>query len=243
MRYCSEKSSVGGTVYPSEAPHPSRVVKATEAPSRLRELGLTIQMLQRSIEVGDNKRRLVSLPVYPATYPGVTMWAETLAELRRQLLKIRDGWEIGTTSNYATVYSTRRTLAIAVVAGDSAVGRDNIRDPRLTRKKGIKTTQRIERNARQFYIQGELFTIAEVVRTLPPDEACKTWFLMIHPTQSEVRIELSCPLSIDEEGIVSGWQERILLPSVPIAGAIAPISPDDDDDDDGGIGDGSMVSR
>jgi len=201
-------------------------------------------MLQRSIEVGDNKRRLVSLPVYPATYPGVTMWAETLAELRRQLLKIRDGWDIGTTSNYATVYSTQRTLAIAVVAGDSAVGRDNNRDPRLTRKKGSKTTERIERNARQFYIQGELFSIAEVVQELPLDEACKTWFLMIHPTPSEVRLELSCPLSIDEEdGIVSGWQERIILPPIAISGAIAPISPDDDDDDDGGNGDGSMVSR
>ena len=224
----------------SEAPRPSRIVSIDEAPARLRFLGLTVEMLQRSIEVGDSKRLLVSQPVYPSTYPGVTMWAETLAELRRQCLKLQDGWDIGATENYATVYSTGRSVAIAVVAGDAAVGKDTFRDPRLTRKKGKKTTERVHRNARQIYIQGELFPAAEP--DLPPDEACRTWFLIIHPTKKEVRIELSCPLSMSDDGIVSGWQERILLPAVPISGAIAPIAPDDDDKDDNN-GDDNLVGR
>ena len=222
----------------SATPRPSRVTDADRAPVRLRNLGLTTEMLQRSIEVGDSKRRLVSQPIYPATYRGVVMWAETLAELRRQLLKIRDGWEIGATENYATVYSVERNIAIAVVAGDAAVGR-RVREPRLTRKKGKKTTQRVERNARLLYVQEELFSKAEL--QLPPDETCTTWFLLVHPTMKEVRIELSCPLSIDSDGYVSGWQERILLPPAEISGAVAPVSPDDDDDDDDG--DDELVGR
>lgn len=222
----------------SEAPRPSRIVSVDEAPARLRLLGLTVEMLQRSIEVGDSKRRLVSQPVYPSTYPGVAMWAETLAAFRRQCLKLQDDWGIGATDNYATVYSTKRSIAIAVVAGDAAVGKETLRDPRLTRKKGKKTTQRVQRNAQQIYIQGELFPASEP--DLPPDEACRTWFLIIHPTKKEVRVELSCPLSMSEDGIVSGWQERILLPSVPISGAVAPIAPDDDDDDNG---DDNLVGR
>jgi hypothetical protein len=197
-------------------------------------------MLQRSIEVGDSKRRLVSQPIYPATYRGVVMWAETLAELRRQLLKIRDGWEIGATENYATVYCTERDIAIAVVAGDGAVGR-SLHEPRLTRKKGTKTTQRVRLNARLLYVQEELFSREEL--HLPPDEACRTWFLLVHPTTKEIRIELSCPLSIDDEGFVSGWLERILLSPVLISGAIAPVSPDDDDYDDDDDGDDDLIGR
>jgi hypothetical protein len=224
---------------PAEAPRASQVVVADEAPARLKHFGLTIEMLQRSIEVGDSKRQLVSQPVYPATYRGVAMWAETLAALRRQALKLRDDWEIGATENYATVYSTKRSIAIAVVAGDAGVGNET-RDPRLTRKKGIKTTERVYRNARQVYVQDALFSVPEV--DVPPDEACRTWFLIIHPTKKEVRIELSCPLFIDDDGIVSGWLERILLPPVAVSGAIAPIAPDDDPDDDDD-GDGNLVSR
>lgn len=61
-------------------------------------------MLQHSIEASDTKRRIVSQPVYPSTYPAVVMWAETVAELRRQLLRLRAGWDVGTTANYATVF-------------------------------------------------------------------------------------------------------------------------------------------
>lgn len=225
--------------YP-ETPRPSRVVTAENAPARLRHLGLTAEMLQRSIEVGDSKRLLVSQTVYPATYPGVVMWAETLAALRRQLLKLRDDWEIGSTENYATVYSTKRGIAIAVVAGDAAVGKEDRGDPRLTRKKGKKTAERVYRNASQIYIQDSLFPSPGA--DLPADEACTTWFLIIHPIKKEVRVELSCPLFMDSEGIVSGWQERIILPPVAVAGAVAPIAPDDDDPDDDG-GDGTLVSR
>lgn len=226
-------------------PHPSSVVSLEDAPARLAELGLTVQMLQRSIEVGDSKKQMVAHPVFPKTYPGVVMWAETLAELRRQLLKRRVGWAIGETQNYATVYAEDSGIAVAVVAGDGGVGRENLH-PRPTRKKGKKTRQRIHRNARQLYIQDELALEFPAgtpeKKELPPDEACQTWFLLINATKKEVRIELSCPLEITEDGIVYGWLERIMLPPVAIAGAVAPMEPDDDDDGYDG-GDEPLVGR
>ena len=196
-------------------------------------------MLQRAIEVGDTKRQQLSQRVYPSTYRGVAMWGETLAELRRQCLRRRDDWDIGSSSHFATVYCPKRNIAIAVAGGDAAVGADSQRAPRLTRKRGDKTTQRVQHNAHELYVQGVLFDAPEITKKLPPDEACQTWYLLVHPTSKEVRLELSCPTSIDGDGIVSGWHERILLPPVPISGAIAPISPDDDDDS----GDAPLVGR
>lgn len=214
------------------------VVRPEDVEARLAEFGLTPEMLARSIDAGDTARRRVMLPVYPATYAGVTMWAETLAELRRQLLSRRDGYEIGRTGNYETVYSAERRIAFAVNAGDSNTGIDGRRDPRLTRPKGAKTAERVGRNTRET----QLALIERSEPELPPDEACETWFLLLRPTEKEIRLELSCPRRIGLDGIVDGWYERIILPAVPISGAIAPLEPDDEADDEGDDGgDGEVL--
>jgi len=217
----------------------ARITAPDDAAEHLKEFGLNVEMLHRSIEVGDNKRGQVSQEVYPLTYRGFVMWAETLAELRRQLLKLSDGYDIGRTSNYETIFCKKRNVALAVVAGDSMVGIKGTRDPRLTRKKGIKTTERVNRNARFIFQQGELFPLPRTVK-IPDDEACLTWFLMVRPTTKEVRLELSWPLLIDQDGFVGGWQKRILVPPVPISGAVAPVNPGDDYVDDGND---NIVSR
>ena len=215
----------------------SRVTGPDDADDHLREFGLTVEMLHRSIEVGDSRRGQVSHDVYPLTFRGVVMWAETLGELRRQLLKISDGYEIGRTSGYETVYCKKRNFAIAVVAGDSMVGQNGARPPRLTRKKGIKTTERVRRNAAYVFSQGELFSIPTAKKS-PDDESCLTWFLLVRPTATEVRLELSWPLFLTE-GVVGGWQRRILVPPVPISGATEPINADDYIDD----GNDELVTR
>jgi hypothetical protein len=67
---------------------------------------------------------------------------------------------------------------------------------------------------------------------LPPDEACTTWFLVIHADDDHIRMEVSLPVDA-KDGIVGEWVERILIDAVPTSGAVAPIEPGEDDDDDG----------
>lgn len=57
--------------------------------------------------------------------------------------------------------------------------------------------------------------------------------LIVRPTESKVFIELSKPIFIDNERIVSGYDERILMTPLLISGAIEPIAPDETPDDDG----------
>lgn len=87
-------------------------------------------------------------------------------------------------------------------------------------------------------VQGVLIPLP--AKDLPADEACETWFLIVRPTKTEIRIELSRPIFM-ESGVVSGYSERILLPPVPISGAVAPIAPDTGEDD--GDGGDELVSR
>ncbi len=164
--------------------------------------------------------------------------AETLASLRRELLKTRQGWSIGQTGNYETVYSSQRKVAFAVVAGDKYTGIDGPRDPRLTRKRGPKTKERIERNAayEQLAFKLDLPLLAEEI---PADEACSTWFLVVFADEDHIRMEVSLPVDIRKDGLVGEWVERIIIDPVPSSGAVAPIEPDEDGDDDGE----SLVTR
>ncbi|WP_149038085.1 hypothetical protein [Kitasatospora sp. MBT63] len=235
------KSLSGGTVaqQPEQVPaRRSKIVPPEQADARLATMGLSVDKIHRAVIAGDDARGRVSSPYYPRNFAGITMWAETLAGLRRQLLKLRRGWRIGSTGNYETAYSSERQLAFAVVSGDSYTGIDGARDPKLTRRRGPKTKERVRRNA----VFGQLALDLELPRALdglPADEACSTWFLVLHPEDDMVRVELSLPVQVGDDGLVGDWIERILIPPVPVTGAVAPIERNEDDDD----GEDPMVTR
>src|SRR3546814_14292905 len=87
-----------------------------------------------------------------------------------------------------------------------------------------------------------LFPYTTLFRSLPVpdmphvrgDDGPLTWFLLIHRAATEVRCELSLPSQISPDGRITRWQERIMLPSIPLDGAeieiVAPEGPDFDID-------------
>jgi hypothetical protein len=211
-----------------------RIVPVDAAAARIKDFAMTVDIIHHCIEVGDSARQRVAQERYPRTYPGVAMWAETLSEWRSQMLKRRVGYEIGRTSGYETLYSPDRGVAFTVVAGDSSTGIPGPRDPKLRRPKGIITARRVTRNRQRSPLMGvQLALIPKPAEKLAPDEACDTWFLIVRPTDSEIRIELSKPVIIDSERIVSGYDERIMFSPVSISGAVEPIDPDDLGDEGG----------
>jgi hypothetical protein len=229
-------------IQPQPAPPQRRVILPEDGEERLRVFGMTLEMIHRSISVGDSARRRVMLPIYPATFPGTTMWAETLAEWRRQLRKRSKEYDIGRSRGYETVYSAERQVAFTVVAGDSFTGIDGARAPRLTRPKGVVTKERVDRNREAATGQVQLTLIPEQDDKKPPaDELCDTWFLIVYAAKNEMRIELSLPIELDGDSVVSDYYERILLLPVPISGTIAPMTPEDEGDD--GDGGSPLVSR
>jgi hypothetical protein len=229
-------------IQPQPAPPQRRVILPEDGEERLRVFGMTLEMIHRSISVGDSARRRVMLPIYPATFPGTTMWAETLAEWRRQLRKRSKEYNIGRSRGYETVYSAERQVAFTVVAGDSFTGIDGARAPRLTRPKGVVTKERVDRNREAATGQVQLTLIPEQDDKKPPaDELCDTWFLIVYAAKNEMRIELSLPIELDGDSVVSDYYERILLLPVPISGTIAPMTPEDEGDD--GDGGSPLVSR
>ncbi|UWZ35749.1 hypothetical protein Drose_32365 [Dactylosporangium roseum] len=156
------------------------------------------------------------------------MWAETVGELRTQLLNLNQDWKIGQTNNYETSYHSGRRIAIAVVGGDGNTGVTGFNPPKTAKRRGPITARRIKRN-----VIGQMpFNLPEFVDPPEDDEQCVTWFYLLKARKEVMYSELSLPVSLGADSRIDQWAVRIILPHVGFTGvAITPVDLDGDDDE------------
>ena len=130
----SQPASSGCKVHESEA-----------ASRRLAEMGLRETFFSRAALRGHERRERCQ-PVHPKSYAGQVMWAETVGELRTQVMDQAQGWKMGRTGNYATAFNGSTRLAVAVVGGDTCTGEHGFEPPMTARRRGPVTENRVHRN-------------------------------------------------------------------------------------------------
>lgn len=182
------------------------------AVARLAQMGLTVAQLTETLRQGDEARGRVS-PLTPRTFPGQTMWAECVTELRRQLVPLGSGWRTDSGRNFETVLNDSLGLAIAIVGGNSRTGLAGAPLPATARPRGPISLARVSDNREApAPLPGFRVTTSKI----------RTWFLLIHGSDTEVRAELSLPTSWSGDRVVDQWAERILLPGIDSQGAVTP---------------------
>jgi hypothetical protein len=207
---------------PHEQSPARQVFTGPRADERLRQMGLTTHVLTAAALRGD-EGRLQCTALHPLQSKGHRMWSDTLAGLRQGCLTLADGWRIDRTGNFETVVHASRGLAIAVAGGDEFTGWVGHKAPRLGRKRGPMTTQRVRDN----YLGMEpLFPVA----TTASSDTVDTWFFLIRATEDALWMELSKPIGHDHSGFVSSWAERIIVPQLAVSGGVTPIDEVGDDD-------------
>src|SRR5205823_4957842 len=107
----------------------------------------------------------------------------------------------------STVVSPNQLHAITISTGNDRTGKLGLPAPSTKYAKGPETIAAIEKNQQLSlltpYVE-EVDEVAAVRRT--------TWILLMATSKGTVRCELSCPSEIGEDGRVSAWSERIILP-------------------------------
>jgi hypothetical protein len=185
--------------------------------NRLDELGLDEELLKDAVRRG-HLAFLSCTPNHPPQFPGMAAWAETVCALREVLAPI--SWERSNDNNYALCVAPVGPVAIAVATGDEGTGRANA-TPSTNARKGPRTLEAVAGNQLRFsFMEGPVPQRGALV---VGNGGRETWFLLIHRADGEVRSELSLPISIDEDGHIDAWRERILLGSIPIDGDIAEV--------------------
>jgi len=175
------------------------------AASRLAEIGVAIEALQRAIADGHAKRIATSENNAPQMF-GTYAWAQTLCTLRDELLP--RGWRKADPSNFSLTINDARKINIVVESGDKFTRRAHA-SPRTKSIKGLY----IEAVALRNRLETDMFpdTVAEELRRIAALLEYQTYILLIHITDNSYVAELSLPDVVDGNQIVS-WKERIFIP-------------------------------
>jgi hypothetical protein len=149
---------------------------------------------------------------HPPTYPGTVFWAETTRALREGLFD--RGFARKNEANLPLVVNADETIAIAVASGDAATWKED-EFPCTRSAKGPKTAEAVRINQQQSFEFIEPLPVIESINT--PGRS--TWLLLTYRDLKTriLRIELSRPISMNEDGHVDEWAERIILASIPFA--------------------------
>lgn len=189
--------------------------------SRLAELGLKEEPIRDVVRQGYLAFASCTKN-HPPLVPAIWAWGETVRALREYLLPI--GWSRSDANNYSLVIDPADRIAIAVATGDDGTGLINA-VPSTKSPKGPSTVAAI--NVNQLELALDFGQTVSLIANLPSQEEGNvvTWLLLICRGNGEVRCELSLPSSVDANGFIDSWRERILLGSIPLDGEAVEIVP------------------
>lgn len=151
---------------------------------------------------------------------GFYQWNETLRTMREELTPF--GFTRSDTGSYSTALRSDKRMAIAVSSGDEGTGIASA-NPSTKQGKGPRTIAAVSSNATQL----ELFPREIMMMPPPADDIDRlTWILLFRAAATELRAELSLPVTMNDGGQISAWRERIILPSQPLDTAFTIPEPD-----------------
>lgn len=186
---------------------------------RLGQLQLSESALREAIYQAHLQRARLTKN-HPPTFPGLAMWGFAVGSLGEQLRSL--GWMRVDEGNYPLVVNEELGLAISVASGDEDTGNPDAY-PSNRSKKGKNTVAAVESN-----LQADLFPETLQEKTDDSNENERDTWILLHYTdvlKKEIRIELSRPTHIGEDGRISVWTERVLLNSIPFDDDLTEIIP------------------
>jgi len=176
------------------------------AVDRLADLGLSVDLVERVVRQADAEVSMCT-ELGPPILAGLTRWAKTSRFLREEL--IPDGWTYDNPRNLARTIHPSGEFAIVAATGDELTGLADVL-PGTRYRKGDATIAAVEANEQLAFDFPDL----DVTDSVAGTPAILTWVLLFHADEDEFRVELSLPDRI-EDGRITRWAERIILPPFP----------------------------
>jgi len=198
---------------------------------RVARLGLTVAILIAAVE-----KSLAAWAACtgndPLNFPGIASWAAAIRSLGEDLaLK---GWARIEDVGQPLIVNADQSIALTVASGDENTGRVATFAPKTKSSKGPRTIEKVQHNA-WLFPQMEADENAKLESTKKRN--ANTWMLLLHrdTLAGEIRCELSRPITLDTEGRIDGWSERIILKPVDFDRVLNAVPEDGGNSDDGEI--------
>jgi hypothetical protein len=186
------------------APLETLIFEGIAAEQRLRELGLSSEGLLEVIGRGEQARAEATAndPVNAAGWDAYRYRVRALRDIYGH-----QGWEPETREGLELLGRDDGKVAVVTRSGDEGVG---IRGAVPQPSRSVGDSTRSATSAQLALDPNWLNT------PLPATRGTRLYMLLVYATPGLVRAELSLPTSWDDDGMVTGWIERILLPDLDL---------------------------
>jgi hypothetical protein len=154
--------------------------------------------------------RLACTEYDPTSARGYELWRVANRTLRELAIQgANPEWRKVDERNQPLIVNPLRRVAVTASSGNDQTGNGDVeRPPTSKNPKGQVTSELVIANE-----QAILFPENPAVIRSPRPSERATWFLLIWPTGSEARCELSLPKAMSN-GYIVDWHERLMLEPV-----------------------------
>ena len=186
---------------------------------RLAELGVSVEIIAHALRRADSAADGCTA-LDPPILQGLLRWARTTRYLREQLVPA--GWSFDNPRNLARTIHPSGEFAVVIATGDEQTGRPDVAaGPRHPR--GYATEQAVTANTQLAFDFGSLLQVTRTGQAAGLNPL-RTWLLLFAADERDFHVELSMPQAY-EDGRITAWTERILLPPIPRYPAAAAVPP------------------
>jgi hypothetical protein len=180
--------------------------------------GLSTDLIHEALKAGAVAQRACASN-HPRTSGGYYFYSETVRVLRDKAA--RASWTAESDSNIEYVVAPGGLTRIWVLAGDSDTGISN-GNPKSRHGRGSYGRHAIDQNQMVLDLPGLVEAEPAIDTAFVPSWALLHYF---DKGLNEIRCEISLPVPVLEDGRVSAWRERIVLPAVKLGEVKIPERP------------------
>lgn len=209
--------------------HQTKIFFNEDVPNKLKEMGLSLHNLRKAIETGFLEGDSCTKYDSPMM-KGLNQWNAPMRSLKEDL--VPKGWIPSNKKGMSRVISPSGKFEIIVSSGNAKTGIINA-TPSNKNDKGPYVCAKVYGNEKQLQ-----FSFMESFKKdedkFHKNNSRLTWFLLffVDIQKGEIRFELSLPDTINERGFITYWNERIILPTLPIEDITVTIIDDNEPDID-----------
>lgn len=195
---------------------------------RLATFGLSTELIHTALRPGLSRAANRTSMALRST-PGTDIYHESMEQLHQRLAE--RGWRLVYVDHQPRLLHPDGLISFTIASGVDVASPDHRRKPR-TRRKGKATRDSME--GPQANVATLLDVPEEVVQEKELVAAAKKaplWLLVHERTERGLNLELSRPAGMTDSGIVTDWDDRIIIGFLDLDGDLSVF----DHPDDGGI--------
>ena len=193
---------------------------------RLVAFGLSTELIHACLRPGLSRASNRTSMALRST-PGTDIYHESMEQLHQRLSAT--GWRLVYVDHQPRLLHPDGLISLTIASGKNVADPDHRRTPR-TRRKGKATRESLAGPRVQMSALFEVPEIEQAHELVAAAHAAPLWLLVHERTNHGLNLELSRPAEMTASGIVTDWDDRIVIGFLDLDGDLSVF---DDPDDDG----------